>query len=135
MTRALALCLVLACSSKPEEKQPWLTDEAAAFARARETGKAVVVDITVTWSVPSVELSTLLDKLQGELAPHFVPLRLDISDGDDRHAEVQQRYLATTLPAVVFVAADGTVLERVNVLLEEPALREVIARAAAKRAK
>ena len=52
------------------------------------------------------------------LTDHFVHLKVDVSKGTDEDDELQDRYRAQTLPAVVFLDTGGTELGRVSRYLE-----------------
>jgi len=112
---------------------PWLADEVLAYERARDERKGVVIDLTATWSVPSVEMSRLLDKLEEELDRDFIRLRLDVSNQDPSTESIRLRYDAQTTPVVLFLDTHGTVLARVVQNLDEGQLRQVIAKAAKQR--
>ncbi len=111
-----------------------LDPEAAAFARARAEHKGVLVEFYAAWAVPSDELAHAMRDpgVAAPLAASFVPLRFDISEGTDTDMELRERYGAKTLPALVFMAADGSVLGRVTELLDPPQLAEAVKAAAAK---
>lgn len=131
---ALAVC---ACSSSANPPASWFTDEAAALTRANLEHKALVVNFTETWSIPSVKLSHLLDtpEIWVTLTADFVPLRIDISNQDESSDVWRARYGHPNLPAVLFVNQNGAVLARIDSFPDEAALRLMIATAAAKRAK
>jgi len=117
-------------------KQPpgrWFADESLAFERARDEHKAVVIDLTATWSVPSVEMSRKLDNLEEVLDRDFIRLRIDVSNQDERTESIRLRYDAETMPVVLFVDVNGTVLARVVQNLDARQLRQVIATAAKQR--
>jgi thiol:disulfide interchange protein len=108
----------------------WVADEAAAFERARKENKGVVVNVTAEWCGPCQELEhNLADaKVRDALIARYVPLRIDVTKGTDVTAALQERYKATTLPAVVFVSADGAVKGRVQRIMEPAELLEVVAK-------
>jgi thioredoxin:protein disulfide reductase len=93
----------------PKHKLPYLTDEAAAFAKARAEHKGVMVDFAATWCLPCRELELTFgdDDIYGKITDNFVPLKFDVSDDDDISAERRSRYNAGTLPAVVFLSSTG----------------------------
>ncbi|HUJ60581.1 MAG TPA: thioredoxin family protein [Kofleriaceae bacterium] len=129
-----ALAIASACGPR-EAPLAWQTSETAAFARARSEHAAVMVETYASWSMPSVELDR---RLHGEaaataLAGAFVPLRVDVSNSTDADQALRDRYRITSEPAVVFVDADGTVLGRIDRLVEEPELVRAIADAAGRR--
>lgn len=132
MTRAWILLLAVACS-QPPAPGPWLTDEAAGFARAREQHRAVLLDLTATWSMPSLEVSRRLDQLRPEIDRDFVAVRIDVSDAGPRAEELRARYHAETLPAVLLVDVDGTLLDQIVDNADQTALAAKLAAAAGRR--
>lgn len=106
-----------------DEPGPWLTDEAEAFRRARAQRKAVLIDLTASWSMPSEHMSRSLDGLVRMIDRDFVRLRIDVSDGGD---EVRARYGTTTIPAIVMVESDGRVRGRITRLLVTSELRAAL---------
>lgn len=131
---ALALC---ACSSRTNAPASWFTDEAAARARANLEQKALVIDFTETWSIPSVNLSNLLGtpEIWSKLTADFIPLRIDVSNQDESSDAWRARYGLPNLPAVLFVDRNGAVLARIDSSPDETELRLIIETAAAKRTK
>lgn len=117
----------------PPPPGPWLTDEAAAFARAKDQRKGVVIDFHARWSIPSDEMSRTLDVVRPELDRDFVPLRIDISDDSPRSEEMRMRYGANTYPAVMFVDTDGRLLGTITTVETEHELRETARLAASRR--
>lgn len=132
MRAALALCVVVGCSS-PAAKLEWQTDEVTAFAKARIEHKAVLLDLVATWSVPSVELDRMAHQLDATIAPSFVAVRIDVSEETDAVAQLRERYHANALPTILLVDLDGSVLARIDTLGTIDELRATIEDAARKR--
>jgi thiol:disulfide interchange protein len=108
--------------------------EAAAFERARAEHKGVAVELYAAWATPSVDLEEAMrdPSVAGPLAASFVLLRIDVTANTDADMVLRERYAAKTLPAVVFLAPDGSVLGRVTTTLDPPELAEMVKAAAAR---
>jgi thiol:disulfide interchange protein DsbD len=139
--KAVGVALVLAGAlgiwfwkMTPKHHLPWVFDEAAAFERARTESKGVMVDFSATWCNPCEELELTFgdDEVYEEITKHFVPLKFDVTDANDVNFERRSRYGADTLPSVVFMATDGSVLGRVNKMVEPEDMLSILRPAAKK---
>jgi thiol:disulfide interchange protein DsbD len=113
----------------PKQKLPYIYDnEAAAFAKARDEHKGVMVDFSATWCVPCSELERTFgdDEVYKLITENFVPLKFDVSEGNDTDGKRQDHYQARTLPAVVFRSADDREVGRVNHMMEPDELTAVL---------
>jgi len=108
--------------------------EAAAFAKAAKEGKGVMIDFSADWCTPCAELElTFADAdVYRELTDHFVHLKIDVSKGTDEDDDLQDRYHAQTLPAVVFLDPDGVEVGRVSRFLEASQMLRVVRPAVAR---
>ncbi|MDB4952798.1 MAG: Protein-disulfide reductase [Myxococcales bacterium] len=104
----------------PKHRLPWIYDEQVAFERARAEHKGVMVDFSATWCNPCEEMELTFgdDDVYAEITAHFVPLKFDVTSSSDENFSRRSRYSADTLPAVVFMGIDGSVLGRVNKMTE-----------------
>lgn len=97
----------------------WFTSESDALTAARAAHKPLLVDFTADWCLPCQEMDA---KVFGhpEVAPlldRFILLRVDLSQDDERLAEIKARYHVETLPAVRIADPAGAVLTQINRLL------------------
>ncbi|HUJ57061.1 MAG TPA: cytochrome c biogenesis protein CcdA [Kofleriaceae bacterium] len=112
----------------PKRHLPWTGDEKAAFARARAEHKGVLVDFAAEWCNPCQEMERTFgdDDVYGAITADFVPLQFDVTSSSDENFERRKRYDADTLPAVLFLAPDGTVLARVSKMTEPDELMRIV---------
>ncbi len=112
----------------PDQHLPWVYDEDTAFAQARAEGKGVMIDFAADWCTPCAELeitfadSTVFD----EIRDNYVPLKFDVTQGTDEDEAKQEKWNAETLPAVIFVDAEGNELGRVSKYLAPEPFLQVI---------
>jgi thiol:disulfide interchange protein DsbD len=125
----------------PERHLSWHHGEDSAFAQARAEGKGVMIDFAASWCAPCKELELTFASagVYEAISENFVPLKFDVTAGTDEDEARQARWNATTLPAVIFVDAEGNELARVSQYLPpqkflkilEPAARRLRAQATA----
>jgi thioredoxin:protein disulfide reductase len=99
---------------------PWHYDEAPAFAQARAEGKGVMLDFSATWCVPCKELEVntfAAPQVYDEILASYVPLKFDVTEDNARNAARIKKYEQSTMPEVILLDADGTVLVRVHGLV------------------
>ncbi len=112
----------------PERHLPWVYDEEAAFAQARAEGKGVMVDFAANYCTPCKELELTFAKegVFEMLAANYVPLKLDVSEATDADDELQDKYRAASLPAVIFLGPDGTEYGRISQYVAADEFMEVL---------
>jgi thiol:disulfide interchange protein DsbD len=96
---------IVAWATAVSRELPWIhDDEAAAFAKAKAEHKGVMIDFGATWcgACNELEHTFAADGVTERIADAFVPLKLDVSDGTKAQTDLQERYGAESLPAVIF---------------------------------
>jgi thiol:disulfide interchange protein len=140
LRKALGIALVLggvfgawAWSLAPKHHVPWVyDDEAGAFAKARTEKKGVMIDFGATWCTPCAKIEQTFgtDDVYSAIMKDFVPLKFDVSEDNAKNSERRERYDAGTLPSVIFIGTDGTLLGKIDREMEADEMLEVLTPAA-----
>jgi thiol:disulfide interchange protein DsbD len=120
-------------SLAPKHQVPWVwNDEKAAFDRARTEKKGVMIDFGATWCIPCGKIERTFGDtdVYNAIMKDFVPLKFDVTKDTAENSERKERYDAGTLPSVVFVGTDGTLLGKINKEVEPDEALQTIAPAA-----
>jgi thiol:disulfide interchange protein DsbD len=136
LRKGVAVALVVAGAyavwdwkNTPKQHLPWVYgDEVAAFDRARAEGKGVMVDFSATWCGPceELELTFGMTDVYDEITTNFIPLKFDVTHGTDQDEERKARYKAGTLPAVVFLDAEGNRLAHIKRMMDEDEMLKIL---------
>lgn len=89
----------------------------AAFAEAKRTGHGVMIDFGAKWCAPCEEMNSRTFSDEGvrkAIAADFIPVQVDVTESTDADEQIQKRYEAMTLPAIIFFAPNGTEIGRVS---------------------
>jgi len=92
----------------------WETDPDAAYTRAAQTGKPVLMLFTAEWCGPCRTLHAgPLDnsEVQQAISDHFVPLYMDVTEpGDSPAQKMSTAYKVKTIPRLVVTSPKGKTL-------------------------
>jgi thiol:disulfide interchange protein DsbD len=102
--------------------------DAKAFAQARAEGKGVMIDFGATWCTACTELEHTFaaDGVYEGIVADFVPLKFDVTESSEANDALKANYHVQTLPAVLFIKPDGTVVGRVNDYMPADDFRAVL---------
>jgi thiol:disulfide interchange protein DsbD len=85
----------------------WVKDEAEAFRLAQATGKPVLIDMWAEWceACKKMDATTFKDSLiLDEVERYWIPLKLDLTELDEKSEKIQSHYNVQSLPTLVLSA-------------------------------
>lgn len=96
----------------------WTYNLDEGLAKAKKSGKPVMIDFTAAWCPPckAMEDSTFSNRSVIRRAGDFVPVRIDIDKQRDVAAKyngLARKYGGVGIPNILFLDADGTKLKHV----------------------
>jgi thiol-disulfide isomerase/thioredoxin len=102
-------------TAAPRGTIAWRTDLGAALVEARRVGRPVLLDAGASWCPPCIAMDHDVwpDAAVARLVDAgYVPVKIDV----DRAPDVATRYDIATIPAVMLLDSDGTVVRRAGYL-------------------
>jgi thiol:disulfide interchange protein DsbD len=87
---------------------PWYKDEASAFEAARQQNKRVLIDMWAEWceACKKMDTTTFQDPLVlEEISKYWIPLKLDLTELDEKSEKIQTHYSIQSLPTLVLSVA------------------------------
>lgn len=99
-----------------EKGIPWFHEPDLAFARAKETGRLVMLDFRSDNCPQCLELErfTFPDDRVVKEAGRFVPLKADMTHPSPAFEALRSKYEVLSWPTILFLAADGKLVRRLN---------------------
>ena len=97
-------------SMTPKQELAWRHDRHDAVSAAQTSGKPVLVDFSADWCKPckEFEAEVLSDPVvHAELSDRFVPVKFDVTAGNDADLAAQDRWNAASLPTVILLDSAG----------------------------
>lgn len=113
-----------AVESEARTSIKWFNSLEPALARAKETGKPVMIDFYATWCLPCKMLdgSTYRHRDIVNESEHWVMVRIDV----DENQELAARYRVESVPTIVLLSSDGKEKERKVGFVDADAMKETM---------
>lgn len=95
----------------------WNTDEQLALAKARESGRGVVIQFYADWcdACRFLEGDTLRDHdVRAAILERYVPLRIDVTEETFETRDQLERYRVLQLPAIILIDEQGKERDRIE---------------------
>ena len=111
---------------------PWRPFSEAAFERALDAGRPVLLDFGADWCLPcrEMERTTFRDPDVVRAAEGFAPFKVDVTLGDDDANAVMARFGVSGVPTYLVLRPDGREHERLVGFVEADRMRSVLERLA-----
>lgn len=109
----------------PPSAIQWRTDPAAALAEAKQRGLPVLLEAGADWCPPCIAMKHDVwpdAEVARLVARGFIPLLVDV----DRAPDVANRYNISTIPTIIVLDADGSVLRTAGYLPKSGMLRFLV---------
>jgi thioredoxin:protein disulfide reductase len=93
---------------------PWISSETKAFQIAGAAGKYVLMDFFAEWCAACRELDekTWPDVTVQKAAAGFFPLKMDLTEKNDRNSDIQKKYKILGMPTVIITDSKGNEIDR-----------------------
>ena len=114
----IILISIVSCSEASAEIK-WEKDLAAAMKKAKEKNVPIMIDVYTDWCTWCKELdkNTYSHKDVMDVAKKMVSIKLN-PETSEEGAEIAQRYGVQGFPTILFISADGFILENVGGYVE-----------------
>ncbi len=108
------LWMLLFSPAKPAAQLAFDPYDVTVLNQARAANKPVLIDFSAAWCVPCREMArtTFRDPAVIEAASHFVRLKADITERNNRNSELAMKYDVRGVPTTVFIDKHGRILKR-----------------------
>ena len=118
ITILIALLSIVSCSKAEAEKKK-KKDLATAMKKAKDKNLPIMIDVYTDWCTWCKELdkNTYANKEVMDIAKKMVSVKLN-PETSDEGAEIAQKYGVQGYPTILFINADGLVLENVGGYVE-----------------
>ncbi|MCX6102607.1 MAG: thioredoxin family protein [Proteobacteria bacterium] len=92
----------------------WLSNEIEAAEKAKALNKPIFIDFAAEWceACHVIEKTVFTDAaVAAELNSRFITLRIDVTESNEINEQILQKYGVLSLPTLVFVSPNGTILK------------------------
>ena len=115
----IALVFAISCSNVESAEIKWEKDLASAMKKAKEKNLPIMIDVYTDWCTWCKELdkNTYSHKSVIDMAKKMVAVKLN-PETSEEGAEVAQKYGVQGFPTILFINADGLILENIGGYVE-----------------
>lgn len=115
----IALVFAISCSNVESAEIKWEKDLATAMKKAKEKNLPIMIDVYTDWCTWCKELdkNTYSHKSVIDMAKKMVAVKLN-PETSEEGAEVAQKYGVQGFPTILFINADGLILENIGGYVE-----------------
>lgn len=104
----------------PDQKVEWVRDEQQALDLAIQKKSLVLIDVWAEWCEACKKMDKTTFRYQpiiGKLSSgNWIPLKVDVTEGDDEHLEFQDKYGIASLPTLVLLDPNASPPRQKNIV-------------------
>lgn len=103
----------------------WFNSVQPALAKAKETGKPIMIDFYATWCVPCkmLDASTYRNANVVTESENWVMVRIDL----DQNQELAAQYRVDSVPTIVLLSSDGKEKQRKTGFVDASSMKDLMA--------
>ncbi len=101
-----------------QEKVAWLHEIESALNQAKEKNRPIILDAWAEWceACKKMDATTFMDpNVQEFIKNNFIPLKLDLTESNDKNDSLVEKYSLHSLPTLVLLPTDGNLDKAVTI--------------------
>ena len=118
----LSLVVLVACNNKQSESTQAATESKTIETAQVESGLPTVLDFSATWCPPCQQFKPIFEEVKEKYAGQVDMKTIDV----DQNRELAEKYNISSIPAIIFLDADGKEIDRNVGFMDKETLEESI---------